>query len=713
MLLDESHIKSLKIEFKLEEEFIAAYQGHQPQWGFEGLSYLTYKRSYARPLDESNPMGPTEEFWQTCKRVVEGTFTKQKQHCARSRLPWLEYKAQLSAQDMFERMWAFKFLPPGRGLWTMGTKIIDLKGSACLQNCGFVSTNNITPETFPEIFGWLMDMSMYGVGVGIDTEGKDQLLICPAVFSPEVYKIEDSKEGWVDSTVILLRGFTELDAPIPQFDYSGIRRAGAAIKTFGGIAPGPEPLIELHQKLIQVLRVNEPTFLTTEMIADVANLIGVCVVSGGIRRTAEILLGRPDDIEFANLKNPEELNKLYRQVGIYKTKIDDYENGRDPNMYFDDPRLSWQITIDKLEKQIQEHPLMTHRWASNNSIFAEVGMNYGKVSVATATNGEPGYNWLENARAYSRMIDPPDHKDYRVCGVNPCVEQSLEHHELCNLVETFPSNHDSFEDYQRTLKMAYLYAKTVTLIPTHNEHTNAVMMRNRRIGCSMSGIAEADEMLGRHELMRWADKGYKYICELDKIYSGWLCIPESIKKTSIKPSGTVSILAGVSPGIHWPHSKFYIRRVRLQATSPLVEACVNAGYHVEKDAYSDNTMVVSFPIESKNFKRSKKDLSIWEQVCNAVDFQAYWADNQVSITVEFKPEEAKDIEYCLRFAERRLKSISFLPKAENSGYVQLPFEEISEEQYKQMASRITELNLHDAIHEVTEKFCDGDKCSIF
>lgn len=167
-------------------------------------------------------------------------------------------------------------------------------------------------------------------------------------------------------------------------------------------------------------------------------------------------------------------------------------------------------------------------------------------------------------------------------------------------METFPSRHATLEEYKRTLKFAYLYAKTVTLIPTHNERTtNAIMLRNRRIGLSQSGIVESFQRHGRREHFRWCDLGYEYIGKLDKIYSSWLCIPESVKKTSVKPSGTVSLLPGVAPGIHYAHSEYYFRTIRVDKTSPLIEPIKKAGYRVEESVYGDNTLIVYFPVHEE------------------------------------------------------------------------------------------------------------------
>jgi hypothetical protein len=197
-----------------------------------------------------------------------------------------------------------------------------------------------------------------------------------------------------------------------------------------------------------------------------------------------------------------------------------------------------------------------------------------------------------------------------------------------------------------------------------------------------------------------------------------LCIPKSIKITSVKPSGSVSLLPGVSPGIHYPHSEYYIRRVRIASNSPLVEPMIKAGYHVETSVYGSNqeekdkTSIINFPVWERNFVRRKEDVSIWEQVKNAVDFQRFWADNNVSITVTFKPEEQNQIASVLEAYEDTLKAISFLPLNEH-GYEQAPYTEITKEEYEAMTSEITKPDFAFITTKAEgESYCDGDVCQI-
>lgn len=718
-------------QFSLASSFLAEFEGRQPQWGPVGL--FTFKRTYARPTcdcDDPRDCGhPSEEFFDTCKRVVEGVYNVQKAHCRRLSLPWNEPKAQVSAQEMFRRMWEFKWTPPGRGLWMMGTPFMLQKGGACANNCAFVSSEHID-EDFAGPFTFLMDMSMLGVGVGGDTRGSGKVKIQTPRMGDN-FPVADSREGWVALARTVLNSFVGKGSFPALIDFSSVRPKGKRIRGFGGTASGPGPLAKLMKNIARTLAPEgvqvsfeesfdqetgeivhlhtffqgegKPYRITSSGITDVFNMVGACVVAGGVRRSAEIMFGQRDDHEFRTLKDPSTIipmDKALTELKAVRATITDTRKLEEIDQ-----------AIVELEAHIDQHPLRSHRWASNNSIFGDVGMEYGEVADSIAKNGEPGILWLKNAQDYGRMKDAPNFKDRRAQGANPCSEQTLESYELCCLVETYPAHHDSYEDFQRTLKFAYLYAKTITLIPTHDPRTNAVMNRNRRIGCSMSGIRQAIAKTGRREFLNWCDAGYQYIQGLDRVYSEWLGIPLSIKTTSVKPSGTVSLLCGATPGIHPPHSPFYIRNIRVSEYSPLLQAARNAGYTVEKDAYADATWVISFPVAT-HCDKGKRDVSIWEQVALAADMQRYWADNQVSVTVTFAPEEAREIGTVMEVFEDRLKSISFLPLGDDHGYVQAPYIEITEAQYNEMAAKTRPMVMDAAKVEAEDKFCDGAACEI-
>lgn len=646
------------MEFRLSESFIEKYKNIKPNFGFNGLGELTYYRTYSRLKED----GTNEQWFETVERVVNGCYSIQKEHIIKHDLDWKERKAQISAQEMYDRMFNFKFLPPGRGLWAMGTNLIKKNLAAALNNCAFVSTEFIDKD-ISKPFCFMMDMSMLGVGVGFDIKGAGKVKINqPNTDMYDLYVIPDTREGWVESIKLLIESYLLENRNGIEFDYNLVRKEGEPIKTFGGVSSGPEPLKKLHNQIRKVLSSGIGEFITETQIADIMNMIGVCVVAGNVRRTAQIMFGNSE--EFLDLKNYKK-NKHRQEFG----------------------------------------------WTSNNSIFAEIGQSYGDAAERTAINGEPGYFWLNNARAYGRIIDGVNWKDKKASGGNPCLEQTLENYELCCLVETFPNNHDSLEDYKKTLKYAYLYAKSVTLLKTHWKETNKVLLRNRRIGLSQTGIAQFLQRFNIEEYRKWCNIGYKTVQEYDEIYSNWFCIPRSIKTTSIKPSGTISLLAGATPGMHFPESNYYIRRIRIRKNSELLAKYKEANYNIEDDKYDSSSAVVEFPIHISG--KTVKDVSLWEQVALAAMIQTWWADNQVSCTVTFTKDEMKQIEPALNYFQYSLKGISFLPKLEGGAYEQMPYEEITEKQYNKMLSSIKSVGNIDLKEDSKpELYCDGDKCII-
>ena len=310
------------------------------------------------------------------------------------------------------------------------------------------------------------------------------------------------------------------------------------------------------------------------------------------------------------------------------------------------------------------------------------------------------------------MKDPENHADMHAEGANPCVEQTLHDRELCCLVENFPAKCDSYEDFERTLKFSYLYAKIVTLIPTHDQTTNAVMTKNRRIGCSQSGVWDNIHRIGLREHLNWCDRGYQAICAIDDEYSNWLGIPKSIKKTSVKPSGTTSKLVGAREGIHQAKGEYEIQSIRINENSPLLPRLYEAGIKVEKAIYEPNTMVAYFPMHWPGQRNTPS--SMWEQLEMAAQMQAYWADNQVSVTIDFDQDvEGPCIGLALEMYANRLKGLSFLPRSAENHYKQLPKRVCSKEEYEQYRDSVREPDFSGIrTHEVDDLFCDGTTCEV-
>lgn len=686
-------------KFKLSSKFLSKYEGTQPNWGFGSLSYFVYKRTYARFKED----GTQEEYFDTIKRVVEGCYQVQLQHCTTNNLRWDAYKAQKSAQKMFQKMWEFKFTPAGRGLWMMGTDIVMNKTSAGLFNCATCSTANIDKD-LADPFAWTCDMSMLGIGVGYDTEGAGKVVPITPTGDVEKIVITDDREGWVRSIRQLITSYDGKQSRRPvEFDYSELRPAGSLIKGFGGTASGPEPLREGHENIRKILDARSGQEITSVDIVDIMNYIAKFVIAGNTRRSALLSFGHLDDTDFIEMKD---YNKF-------------------PN------------------------ELNDRRWASNNSVDFSDETLTPKVMDGILTNGEPGLINLDRCKHYGRLKDgrqnPGDrYYDGDVVGVNPCAEITLEDKEFCNLAETYPANHESEEEYLDTLKYAFLYCKSVTLLKCHDIDTNAVIMKNRRVGVSQTGVQQAIKKFGIKSFFKMCDEGYTRIRQLDILYSRWLAVPTSIKVTTIKPSGTLSLLSGSTPGVHFTHSEYYFRTVRVAAINEHVSELIRASYKIEvavtdnyklKDHLDDDpgtdpiswldlseevrqkvapfvTLVVYFPVKEHNFTKSKYAVSVWEQLSVVRELQNVWADNAVSVTVTVREEDEKELESAINFFAPYVKTLSFLPLTDHN-YDQAPYITATKEEYDSYLASLDTVDFSGTNDEVLgEKYCDADSCTI-
>jgi hypothetical protein len=244
------------------------------------------------------------------------------------------------------------------------------------------------------------------------------------------------------------------------------------------------------------------------------------------------------------------------------------------------------------------------------------------------------------------------------------------------------------------------------------------MQRNRRIGTSVSGVANFADNNGWSVLRDWMDSGYNVIKNYDNSYSEWLGIRPSIKMTTVKPSGTVSILAGESPGVHWASGgKYFLRAIRFSNTDPMLPLFKMAQYRVEPASESpETTSVVFFPVET-NAKRAEKEVSIYEKVALAATAQRYWSDNSVSVTVTFDAETEKDsIGSVLHMYDGQLKTISFLPMG-NQVYPQMPYTQISKEEYEEATMTLFPIDLSGvyaglASDAIGEAYCTTDACEV-
>lgn len=656
------------------------------------LGQFVFYRTYSRITKN----GEQESWNDVVIRVIEGIMTIRKNWYYMNNLEWDEEKWQTFAKDMADYLLKLKWCPPGRGLWAMGTEHMYTKGSACLFNCGAVGTKNLKESVV-----WAMNSLMLGIGVGFELsdfwyyrkennkvpehERTSEIYISNppdnSIINIVDYVVEDSREGWVDSIRAIFDCYLENTPDSGRYivyDYSKVRPAGLPIKGFGGISSGPEPLRVLHEQLREYLN----TFITskrsqedyTMFAANCINSLGVAVVSGNVRRSAEILLGDIHDDTFLNLKN----------LDVYP------DRGNICYMSNNSVRLTCKNDLEQLYKVIPR----------------------------IIDNGEPGLINMYNVEKYKRMGEIQDTWDenkgisHNIC-TNPCGEIPLNYFELCNLSEVNICKCDNYEEYINACKFACFYCSTVNLLKTADAKTNNIIQKNRRIGVSMSGICD---FIDNHSIVEWIDwmkKGYDEIKKFNKILADEAGIPASIALTTIKPSGTTSNLSNVSPGIHPRLFKQYIRRVRVsKKCTKLIEVLINANIPYENDIYSDDTYVFSIPVKS-NCQRSQKDYSIWEQMNHIVLAQKYFVDNMISVTVTFSKEEASMLKNCIENYISEIKGVSFLPQF-TEFYKQPPYEEISEEAYNDMINAIkpADWSKFTGSNGIDTRFCDGANCSV-
>jgi intein/homing endonuclease len=415
----------------------------------------------------------------------------------------------------------------------------------------------------------------------------------------------------------------------------------------------------------------------------------------------------------------EEKAKLqfHEQAMIYKELSEEKENVSKNN---------WKTSCK--EKNISyrfnrksENPYIAKGWKE----FKEMVANYNhQISEIEELDGEHTvYNITVDDNHTVAVVTKFDDEKVEWNGaIFPnCGEIALESFELCNLAEVFPPRCTDANTFYKALEYATFYASTVSLLPTHRPETNAVIAKNRRIGVSISGIAQWASgavpkdwgMMNYTKMSTFLRAGYKIVRKTNTLLAKAAGVPSSVRVTTVKPSGSISLLAGVTPGVHYPVSRYAIRRVRVGDTSPLVEVLKEAGVPHEKDKVSENTLVFEFVIDHGDV-RPCEEVSPWEQFSLVQMMQKHYADNCVSATIYFdKDKDGPDVEKMLAMFIPNLKSVSMLPHA-GHGYAQAPYEPITEEEYNNRKSKIGKPNFSNVKENVPQgsKFCSGDTCEL-
>jgi len=624
-------------------------------WGEVG--YITYKRTYARDIRK----GVKEEWPDTINRVVKAC--NKQLDCSFGS----DEQAQLT-----KYMTELKGTVAGRFLWQLGTGTVDRLGLPSLQNCAFTTVNQpVRP------FTWAFEMLMLGSGVGFNIQ-RENVYQLPKVKSGKVkivrkdendadFIVPDSREGWVKLLGKVLKASFYTGEGF-SFATHLIRSKGSPIKGFGGTASGPEDLVEGMFNINKVLNSRSNRRLRPIDCLDIMNIIGSVVVAGNVRRSAQIAIGDFDDIDYLQAKN--------------------WSMGDIPN---------W-------------------RAMSNNSVVCD-SKDIDKLPEAFwrgyLGDGEPyGLINLEAARRMGRTGET-EYPDPTVMGFNPCAEQGLADFETCCLSEIWLPNITSEEELFGVASMLYKVNKHSLAIPCALKETEEIVHKNMRMGIGVTGY-----LMSTPEQKQWCKNIYPRLRELDKEYSAKMGWPESVKLTTVKPSGTLSLLAGVTPGAHPGYSRYYIRRIRIASEHMLVKACRAKGYNVEYvrnfDGTEDHsTSVVEFPCSYPENAVLADEMTAVDQLNTIKELQANWSDNSVSVTVYYKVEELDEIKAWLKDNYVNVKTVSFLLHS-GHGFDQAPYEEIDKETYEQMASKVSPITSINDINfdDIDINDCEGGMCPV-
>ena len=701
------------------------------------LGKFVYYRTYSRYLPAE---GRRETWKETVRRATEYNVGLAVKHMKKIGYGVDIEKHRKEAEAYFDNMFNLRQFLSGRTLWVGGSEQnVAEKFPLANFNCSFLNI-----ESYDD-FGDMFYLLLVGTGVGYKstkemadnlppirndieiihepytqrypaTKKEDTDLFFVNDGKKAVIHVGDSKEAWVESLRTFFRLLTEKSyEEVEQIGifYDYIRPHGTRLHTFGGTASGHEPLREMFQGIEKVIK-NEldPSLAPLEKVGDnrvklrpvhvldIGNLIGNNVVVGGVRRTAEIFLFDADDYEsmFAkygingiwDVEQHEKVIKLVREYGL--DDIADYLESLPTN----DPNA---------------RPLH-HRRMSNNSVAFESKPSREHLNLIfelMQAEGEPGFINLEEARRRRPNAE----------GLNPCAEILLDSYGVCNLttvnVVQFVGKDDAgyyldvngLLDAQRKSVRAGL---RMTLAELELPHWDDVQQRDRLLGASLTGVKDAFAMVNYTEqeeahLLKLLGRVARE--EADS-YARELRVSSPLLVTTVKPEGTISQVAGgVSSGLHWSHSPYYIRRVRINAADPLAKAAKELGWTVHAEigteGYNDvknlarpdvidkaRTLVIDFPVASGATK-TKDDVYVKEQFDTYFRFQRNYTEHNSSNTVHVRPDEWAEAATIIHENWNDFVGVSFLAY-DGGSYVLAPYEAITREEYEKLAADIVEFD---------------------
>jgi ribonucleoside-diphosphate reductase alpha chain len=597
--------------------------------------YIAASR-YARYQDDK---GRRETWPETVTRFTDYIF---------SRTPAITDNAELKT-ELYNSIVNLELMPSMRAMMTAG-KSAD-RDNTCIYNCSYMPVDD--PKSFDEA----MFILLCGTGVGFSVESK-YITLLPEVpeklfESEHTISVHDSKEGWAKALRLLLANLWA--GEIPKWDVSNVRPAGARLKTFGGRASGPQPLIDLFEFTVNIFKHAKGRKLHSLECHDLMCKIGEVVVVGGVRRSAMISLSDLDDERIRHAKAGP-----------------------------------WWDTAP-------------HRALANNSAVYNETPTVGKfmeewLSLYNSHSGERG---IFNREAARKTVEKYGHRDPNFeFGTNPCSEIVLRPYQFCNLSEVVVRHDDTKETLLRKVRLASILG-TIQSTFTKFPYLRKVWQRNtedeRLLGVSLTGIYDNKLLCTQgEELNVLLDELRECARATNKEWAAALGIPESASITAVKPSGTVSQLVDSASGIHPRHSKFYIRRVRGDKKDPLTQFLVGQGVPAEDCVYKPTqTTVFSFAQRApdglvRDDVTPIAHLELW------LTYQRHWCEHKPSVTISVAEKDWPSVGAWTWDHFGEISGVSYLPY-DGGTYRQAPYEEINEEEYHALKASIPNINWEELV----------------
>lgn len=565
-------------------------------------------------------------------------------------------------------------MPSMRSMMTAGPAAD--RDNTCMYNCSYLAVDD--PKSFDEA----MFILLCGTGVGFSVERQyiNRLPEVPAELfdSDTVVMVRDSKEGWAKAfrQVLALLWAGE----IPKWNVDKVRPAGARLKTFGGRASGPAPLVDLFNFAVTTFKAAQGRKLSSIECHDLMCKVGEVVVVGGVRRSAMISLSNLSDDRMRHAKS-----------GKW------WEN--DPQRSLANNSVAYTEKPDAVSF-MREWTALVESGSGERGIF-----NRQAAIKQAAKNGrrDPNRDW----------------------GTNPCSEILLLNNEFCNLSEVVVRSTDNIEDLERKVRIATILGTiqaTYTKFPYLRKVWENNTAEERLLGVSLTGIMD-NQLLTRNNkgLAKTLEHLKQVAVDTNKEWAERLGIPQSAAITCVKPSGTVSQLVDSSSGIHARHSPYYIRTVRGDNKDPLTQFMKDQGIPNEPEAFKpDQTTVFSFPVKSPSGAVCTSDLTALDQLEMWLTYQRHWCEHKPSVTINVKKDEWFEVGAFVYKNFDEMSGVSFLPYNEHT-YQQAPYQECEATDYhillEQMPKSIDWTKLSDYEKEDTTvsmqtMACSGDVCEI-